>query len=237
MVERAVEQRSKVKKNRGRHAMWYGFGGIILATFLVVLWAFGEALPFHLDIFKSEPQPKHIVNLVDPKSQEVSPLDETPVPDTDIAAHVVAMDAPRVLRIPKLQLVARIRQVGTTLSNEPIAPKSIFDVGWYEGSSKLGEEGATLLNGHLAGPNKPGIFKTIQTLENGDEMTVERGDKKVFTYVVSRTQEYNGGQIDMSAATNSIVPGKPGLNLLTTLNKYSGTDKRLIIFAVLKSKN
>ena len=232
MVERAAEQRHKVKKKRSLHFLWYGFALFVFAMFLIVVLSFRESLPFHLKFFESTPQPVAI-NSIDSDPQETSVLDEADVSEADIALHVVSPDVPRVLRIPKLNLAARIRQVGSTLNNEPISPKNTSDVGWYESSSKLGDEGAALLNGHLQGPTRPGIFRNIQTLEAGDKITVERGDGKIFTYVVSRTQTYSGGQIDMSAAINSIEPSKPGLNLLTTLNKYSGTDKRVLIFAVL----
>jgi LPXTG-site transpeptidase (sortase) family protein len=230
MVERAKEQRSKVKKTRGIHVLWYLLGLVVIAAFLLVAWSFREALPFHIDLFKSAvPQQ---VNLIDSDPQETSTLDEMEVSEADIQVHVVPAETPRVLRIPSLQIAARVKQVGTTLSNEPIAPKNIADVGWYEGSSKPGGEGAVLLNGHLAGPSKDGVFKNIQNLKPGDEITLERGDGKVFKYNVSRIQEYSGGQIDMNAAINSINPTKKGLNLVTTLNKYSGTEKRVIVFAV-----
>lgn len=229
MVDRAKEQRSKSKKTKGKHFLWYGMGLLVVGAFLVVAWSFREALPFQIDLFKSEPATVS-VNSIDSDPQETSTLDEIDISEADLQVHMVPSDTPRVLRVPRLNIAARVKQVGTTLSNEPIAPKNIADVGWYESSSKPGTEGAVLLNGHLAGPNKPGIFKNIHSLEPGDEISLERGDGKVFKYVVARIQEYSGGQIDMNAAVNSINPNKKGLNLVTTLNKYSGTEKRVIVF-------
>lgn len=231
MVERAKEQRSRSKKTRGKHVLWYGLAVMVVGAFAVVTWSFREALPFHIDLFKPEPV---TVNSIDSDPQETSTLDEIEVSEADIQVHVVPADTPRVLRIPKLSIATRVKQVGTTLGNEPIAPKNIADVGWYEGSSKPGNEGAVLLNGHLAGPNKTGVFKDINSLKAGDEIMLERGDGKMFVYVVARIQEYSGGQIDMNAAVNSINPNKKGLNLVTTLNKYSGTEKRVIVFATQK---
>lgn len=229
MVERAHEQRFKIKKKRGKHVLWYAIASVVVTALIIVGWSFNDVLPFHIELFKSAPPP---VNSIDSDPQETSTLDETIVSEADIQVHVVAADTPRVLRIPRLNIAARVKQVGTTLSNEPIAPKNIADVGWYEGSGRPGAEGAVLLNGHLAGPSMAGVFKNIQNLDSGDEITVERGDGRVFTYVVSRIQEYSGGQVDMSAAINSINPSKKGLNLVTTLNKYSGTEKRIIVFAL-----
>jgi sortase (surface protein transpeptidase) len=229
MVERAQEQRFKTKKKRSKHVLWYGGALVVIGAFLIVAWSFREVLPFHIELFKSEPP---AVNSIDSDPHETSTLDEIEVSEADIQAHLVPTDAPRVLRIPKLNIAARVKQVGTTLSNEPIAPKNIADVGWYESSGKPGGEGAVLLNGHLSGPNKAGVFKDVHSLESGDEITLERGDRKILTYIVARVQEYSGGQIDMNAAVNSINPSKKGLNLITTLNKYSGTEKRIIVFAL-----
>lgn len=235
MVERAKEQRVQKKKKRNLHALWYIFGLIVISALAIVIWSFREALPVDIDFFKSDkPQ---VVNIVDPEAKELSTLEEVASSESEIAANIVAADAPKTLRIPSLNVTARIRQVGTTLSGEPIAPKNIYDVGWYEGSSKPGADGAVLLNGHLAGPTKPGVFTDIQALKVGDVISVERGDGRVITYAISRIQEYTGGQIDMSAAISSIEPGKAGLNLVTTLNKFSGTEKRTIIFAVQQDKN
>ena len=233
MVERAKEQKAKVKKERSLHFLWYIFAFAVIGAFCVVVWSFREALPFDLEFFK---QKNEAVNSVEPVSKEMATLDESPVSEAEIESNVVAADAPKTLKIPNLQIAARIRQVGTTLSGEPIAPKNINDVGWYEGSSRPGADGAVLLNGHLAGPTKMGIFTDIQALHVGDEIIIERGDGHVITYAVERIQEYTGGQIDMSAAISSIDPAKKGLNLVTTLNKFSGTEKRIIVFAVQQDK-
>lgn len=233
MVERAKEQKAKVKKERSLHFLWYIFAFAVIGAFCVVLWSFREALPFNLEFFK---QKNEVVNSIEPTLKETATLDESPVSAAEIEANVVASDAPKTLKIPNLQIAARIRQVGTTLSGEPIAPKNINDVGWYEGSSRPGNDGAVLLNGHLAGPTKTGIFTDIQALHVGDEIIVERGDGQAMTYAVERIQEYTGGQIDMSAAISSIDPTKKGLNLVTTLNKFSGTEKRIIVFAVQRNK-
>jgi sortase (surface protein transpeptidase) len=234
MVERAKEQKVKVKKKRSLHALWYLFAAAIICAFAVVIWSFREALPFDIELFKSQPQ---VVNSVEPKVNESSTLEEAPISAAEIASNMVAADAPKTLRISSITVTARIRQVGTTLSGEPIAPKSIYDVGWYEGSSRPGNDGAVLLNGHLAGPTKAGVFSDIQVLQVGAEIIIERGDGQEITYVVERLQEYTGGQIDMSAAISSIDLSKKGLNLVTTLNKFSGTEKRIIVFAVQQDKN
>lgn len=234
MVERAKEQKVVAKKKRNLHALWYIFTAAIVCAFGVVVWSFRDSLPFNIELFRQQPQTTHPI---ESKHNETYTLEETPISAAEIAANVVPNDAPKTLRIPAIGMSARIRQVGTTLSGEPIAPKNIYDVGWYEGSSRPGSDGAVLLNGHLAGPTKPGIFNGIEALQVGEKIMVERGDGETVLYVVKRIQQYTGGQIDMSTAITSVDLTKKGLNLVTTLNKFSGTEKRIIVFAVQQDKN
>jgi hypothetical protein len=70
----------------------------------------------------------------------------------------------------------------------------------------------------------------------GDTIQLERGDGMELTYTVVKVQEYSSNAMDMNAATQPIDPSREGLNLMTTVNKYSGRsenpDKRIVIFAL-----
>lgn len=230
MVERAEEYKIHKKEAKKKHYYWYLVALVIFLAFGIVAWSFRGLLPFDFSLFSKQ---KPAASLSENKVQEVSStLDETESTPAQVQANQVAKDAPKVLRIPSIALEAKIRQVGSTLQNEPIAPSNIFDIGWYDASGKPGEPGAVLLNGHTKGPTKEGIFSQLNQLNEGDQILLERGDGQVITYVVAKLQEYSGGQIDMIAATNPIDPTKQGLNLVTTVTKYSHTQNRLIVFAL-----
>lgn len=162
--------------------------------------------------------------------------DETPPPNDAIATYKVAADLPRLLRIPTIQVGARVKRLGTKPNNELKAPSNVYDVGWYDGSSKPGENGTVLLNGHVSGPNNRGVFYSLNKLKTDDKISIERGDGQVITYKVVQSQIYAYDKVDMAAALTSIVPGKPGLNIITCSGKYDAkTNKfseRLVIFAV-----
>jgi LPXTG-site transpeptidase (sortase) family protein len=156
-------------------------------------------------------------------------------PEGDIASYRVSPASPRVIAIPKIGVEARVLSLGVTSDNALKSPSNIHDAGWYNGSATPGELGAVLINGHVHGPTKPGVFYNLKKLEEGDKITVTRGDGKVFTYSVVKSQSYTKDNVDMGAAFNSATPGKPGLNLITCDGSYDGEgnyDKRLIVFAV-----
>lgn len=154
----------------------------------------------------------------------------------NVGAYQVAATLPRKISIPKLGAEARILKLGVTASGAMAAPANIFDTGWYDQSAKPGEAGAMLIDGHVHGPSKPGVFHQLKTLKSGDEITVERGDGQTFTYKVVKTKSYPADSIEMmGAALTPITAGKPGLNLITCtgeLDKATNHYKdRLVVFA------
>lgn len=235
IVEHAEQQKKRARKRYGKHVLVYGIIGATVLAAGLILWAFQEVLPLKLHIFYNEPN-STVSN--HPIIQETSTLDETAVTAEDIATHKMGQDEPRVLRIPALGIEARTQRVGVSLSGEPIATGNIYDVGWFEASGKPGSPGAVLLNGHVSGPSKDGIFSSLRSLKAGDKILLERGDGQELTYIVQKIQEYSANAVDMGAATESLDPNKQGLNLMTTANKFTGRtdepDKRLIVFALLQ---
>lgn len=148
-------------------------------------------------------------------------------------SYKVAPDAPRYIFISKIAVRAMVRSLGLTKDNHLDAPANIHDAGWFNQSSKPGEKGATVIDGHMGWRSNPGIFYKLKELKADDMLTIERGDGKVLTYKVVQTQSYDVNQVDMAAALAPINPSKPGLNLITCDGKLVNNneyDKRLVIF-------
>ena len=153
------------------------------------------------------------------------------------ASYTVPLLQPKLLTIPKLDISARVRKLGVDSHNELQVPNNIYDTGWYEESAKPGDAGgAILIDGHVSGATKQGIFYSLKTLGIGDGIEVERGDGTKYRFKVVKLQYYDVDKVDMIAAITSAVPGKPGLNLITCAGQYNTSagryDQRLIVFAV-----
>lgn len=163
--------------------------------------------------------------------------DETEPSDSEVANYRVDPSYPKRISIPKIGVNARIKPLDTKKNNELKAPANIYDAGWYHRSAKPGEQGATLIDGHLHGLTKPGIFYNLKKLSTGDVVEVERGDGAVFRYKVVRTQKYSRHDTDMTAAVTPVDSSRPGLNIISctgALEKNDNTySERLLVQTVL----
>ncbi len=144
---------------------------------------------------------------------------------------------PRVIRIPKTNTEARVLALSIAKTGALKAPGNIFDAGWYKDSAKPGEAGAMVVDGHVSGPTKPGVFKNLGKLVKGDKIEIERGDGQTFTYTVQATKVFDADKLEMSGVMVPYVPGKPGLNIITCSGKYdketSKYEQRTVVYAVI----
>ncbi|MBQ7040542.1 class F sortase [Candidatus Saccharibacteria bacterium] len=151
-------------------------------------------------------------------------VDETEVSDAERSDYTVAADAPRFLTIEKLGIYnARILPMGVTADGAMDVPNNIFDVGWYTGSSKPGEGGTMVIDGHNGGPNIHGVFKELPNLTKGDKIKVERGDGRIFNYEVIENVEVPLANANayMETAFTSPEDGKESVTLISCTGEWS----------------
>lgn len=157
-------------------------------------------------------------------------------PPSNIGSYSVAPDLPKLLTIEKIGVNARVKRLGVDQNNVLKAPANIYDIGWYEGSSKPGEGGTIVMDGHVSGPTKHGVFYGLNKLSAGDKIALERGDGTKFNYTVTATETYAADNVDMAKVMTSPVLGKPALNLITCAGQFdSKTNKyeqRVVVFTV-----
>lgn len=195
-------------------AAWYGYR----------YYTTGEQLPVPIALATANPD-----------------VDETEVSDEKKAEHTVPPNLPRYISIPAIGVLnARVSSVGVKSNGELDTPRNIFDVGWYDKSATPGSgSSALLLDGHNGGPTKGGVFEKLPDLKEGDEITVERGDGKQFTYAVKENRtltldELNGG--GMKRMSESASDTAEGLNLISCTGNWVPAkktfDQRVTIRAV-----
>jgi sortase (surface protein transpeptidase) len=155
--------------------------------------------------------------------------------DSAVRNYTVAPDLPRYIKIPKLGVNARVMQAGVKSDGSLGTPSNVYDAAWYMGSSKPGQPGAMLIDGHVSSWTTHGVFYGLKRLVAGDIIQVQRGDGQLFAYKVVKTQTYPDSGVDMQAAVRPVTPGKPGLNLITCTGRVKpGTNEfnqRIIVFA------
>lgn len=163
-------------------------------------------------------------------------VEETPPSDEESAAYSVAPDMPRFLKIPRLNVSARVRAVGLDSQGRMGSPQNIHDVAWYNGSVKPGSPGgASVIDGHVSGPTSPGVLKRLEIMAEGDEIIIERGDGELFTYRAVRIEVVPVNEVNMTQVMTSVTVGKHGLNVITCAGKFDSSSQsyshRAIVFA------
>jgi LPXTG-site transpeptidase (sortase) family protein len=202
------------------------FGGGSLVSYLG--WQASRAANAHADVLAES-----IENIE--QAANKSPSEEI-VSAEVLANYHVAAELPRYLKIPRLQVNARIMRQEVKASGEMSAPNNIADAGWYDSSSNPGDDGAVLINGHVNGATKSGVFHRLGNLREGDTIQIERGDGKIFSYKVIKLEAVDHDKLDLAQVLNSVEPDKPGLNLVTHSSRYdirtNKYEQRLIVYAV-----
>jgi len=162
--------------------------------------------------------------------------DESPLPKSALADYKVAPNLPRALYIDKLNIAARILPMGVNDDGSMQAPLGIYDAGWYSGSARPGETGAIVLNGHSSGPTRQGLLGKLDTLKEGDEIVLEKGDATRLRYKVVHSETLPLEDVDMNKVSLPYGTARHGLNLYTCTGAWlpdkQTFDHRAIVYAV-----
>lgn len=198
---------------------------ICVSAWYVYRWyATGATPPIPIPVAKADPS-----------------VDESDVSQADIDKYAVSADQPRYISIDALGVgKTRVYPISTDAHNMLEMPRNIHDAGWYKKSVTPGNGyGAILIDAHSSGNTKDGIFTKLDTLKEGDQITIERGDGKLFRYNVTENQTMSLDQVNatgMKMMMQSADPSKEGLNLITSAGTWVPSlgqfDKRVMLRAV-----
>ena len=229
---------------------------VALVTMAVVIFGFGVAV--NVQTLQTNHAAKLEVAALSKKSSQVAASSGTTnndvvVPSEDVPAEVetshpsvrrasapiIEPDTPKSLVISSLGVKTHVKPIGVTSKGELGVPYNIYETGWYNASAKPGSSagsGAVLIDGHVIGPTKPGIFANIKKMAAGDTIQITRTDNKIITYTVVKTQNYDASTLNVGMLLTSVTPGKPGLNLITCGGPFDTKSQhytqRTVVFAV-----
>lgn len=153
---------------------------------------------------------------------------------------LVATNAPIVVEssslarisIPSIGVNARIVELGLTQEGAVDAPNNVYDVGWYNGSSRFGESGAVFLDGH-----SPGVFSNLAQVGVGNFITITTNSGETYSYTVVAIETTPLSQVNMYRATSTYgQTSDQGLNIMTCSGRYVhelGTyDHRTTLYSI-----
>ena len=141
---------------------------------------------------------------------------------------------PKRIIIPAIGVNGFIQQVGVDQHTQVAVPNNIHMAGWFINSSRPGQPGLSIIDGHVDGRTESGIFKNLRQLKTNDEITVERGDGQTRSYRVMSVQTV--ATADAAGVLFSQDPTLASqLNLITCGGTFSRADqaydKRVVVTA------
>jgi LPXTG-site transpeptidase (sortase) family protein len=147
-------------------------------------------------------------------------------------------EEPKYISLPTIGAQGFIQKMGIDQNNQVAAPNNVNLAGWYVNSVLPGQQGLSIIDGHVDGLSSPGIFKNLNKLKVADQFTVERGDGTVLTYRVRYINSVNAED-----AVKTLFSQEPTvvseLNIITCGGTFNRTSKsyeqRIVVTAELIS--
>lgn len=135
--------------------------------------------------------------------------DESSINNDD--RYEVPVDQPRKIVLPSIGASGLIQKMGIDQNNAIATPSNTNLAGWYINSVKPGEIGVSLIDGHVQGKYRSGVFNKLHKLNFGDLIEIEFGDETIRRFSVVSVEILN-----VDEATKKMMA--PYLNVTEQLN-------------------
>ena len=157
-------------------------------------------------------------------------------PDKDTYEWIGRADEPKCITLPSINGGGFVQRVGVDQNNEIAVPNNIHTSGWFIETVKPGDDGLSIIDGHVDGRVNGGIFRDLIKLKIGDEFNIELGVGTINNYKVTKII-----QVSAKNATSVLFSQDPKiksqLNLITCGGKYNSQtkqyDDRIIVYSEL----
>ncbi len=202
---------------------------LLITVGLVLVVIFAGAIFFKN---KSEPQPQN--------EPTITYSTDTPDESKSNAENYNwkgALNEPKKIKIKQISVDAFIQKAGVDQKNQVAVPNNVHLAGWYNQSQKPGQNGLSIIAGHVTGKTSDGVFKQLGVLKAGDMFEIELGNGEVKSYKVIETKQVK--EAESAGVLFSQNPKvKSQVNLITcggTFNKTTNQyDDRIIVSSELQ---
>lgn len=117
------------------------------------------------------------------------PISATAAPAAT-SGQPVAPAFPTVLRIPSIGVTTDLVRLNLDATGALAAPTDFARAGWFEAGPVPGDQGPSILAGHVDSRAGPAIFFRLKELKEGDEVQVDRSDGRTVTFRVASVRRF-----------------------------------------------
>jgi LPXTG-site transpeptidase (sortase) family protein len=160
------------------------------------------------------------------------PVAEEPTPQPAAVAGEAAPPARLLINTGAVKVSAPVEYVGETETGAMAAPVGWWNVAWYKYGPHPGEQGNSVLAGHLDSTTGPAVFWDLGELRVGDRVSVLDAAGRTIQFRVREIEVYYLGNVPMEKIFGSSDGAH--LNLITcdgAFDRDAGLyDRRLVVF-------
>lgn len=184
--------------------------GLVVLGFVIVVGAGGGWYWQHHKKTTTQTPTQVTMSSQTPDEQPVSAGHYPGLPKSNESEH---------LTIPSISLDALVQRVGTDQYLQIAVPTNVMLAGWYTQSAIPGEKGLSIIDGHVNGKTRAGVFAKLAQVKVGDKIGIQlaNGSKRSFTVMQVLT-------VPTKDATNQLFSQDPKvvsqLNLVTCNGVY-----------------
>jgi hypothetical protein len=133
-----------------------------------------------------------------------------------------AVSEPIHVMIDKIGVDADVVPVGVEPDTNSVEIPDIARAGWYRYGPSPGQEGSSVLVGHVDGQGLPGVFWRLRNLIPGDRLTIRYADRTERAFRVTGRQEAPKQQLPAALFSRA---GPPRLALITCGGRFDQTTR------------
>ena len=153
-----------------------------------------------------------------PQQPAAAPPSAAPSAQTSEPAFSAVREVPRSqvpvrLRIPSIGVDAPVGPVGKAADGTVEVPTRWEDVGWFDGGARPGEDGPTVLLGHVDSKAGPAVFARLPQATPGTVVEVVGNGGEVTRWRVERTEQHPKTEFPTEAVYLPAL--RPELRLVT----------------------
>ncbi|SDJ46433.1 class F sortase [Streptomyces indicus] len=152
------------------------------------------------------------------------------------APKALPFSIPERVRIDQIQVNAPIQPVGLDADGwvDAPPPEDPNLAGWFTGAVSPGENGTSVVVGHVDNNQGPAVFYGLGSLKKGNHVEVSRRDGKTAVFRVYGVEVFSKANFPGGKVYNST--GVPELRVITCgggFTKKDGYDGNVVVFARL----